>query len=479
MKWTGKRFWAKAAVLGVGIPALLWAYETGPNPGYCGVPTEHAGATCTTAFCHTGTTNDPANTGSVSVSFPNGLTYTPRVKQRLSVTISDPAPTQRGWGFQLTARSGSGSVMAGSFAPADGNTLLMCSQESRIDPIQFVVNYVSGAIPSCPAGDDVQFIEHSQTGFYATIGPGSATYQFDWMPPAANAGDITIYVAGNAGVGVPPSQNNDHIYATTYTLKPAAPGPTPAIAAGGVVGASAFGQFAAIAPATWIEIYGSNLAPSAPGAGIQWSGSDFNNGIGPTQLGGVSVSVGGQPTYIAFVAPGQVNAQVPSNVGTGPQNVIVSNGNGASAAYSVTVNATAPGLWAPPFLQIGGKQYVGAFHANGTYVLPAGAIAGIASSPAAVGETILMYGIGFGGVHNPTFSAGQVVTALNTLDLPLLLNFGGTPAPSPAYAGLLPPFVGLYQFNVVVPNVPSGAAVPLTFTLGGAPGAQTLYTAIK
>jgi uncharacterized protein (TIGR03437 family) len=407
------------------------------------------------------------------------LTYTPGVMQRLSVTIADPAPTQRGWGFQLTSRSGPSAAMAGSFAPADGNTLLMCSQESKIDFIQFVVNYVSGAIPSCPAGDDVQFIEQSETGFKATLGPGSATYQFDWTPPAADVGDITIYVAGNVGVGVPAIVGNTHIYATTYTLKPVAAGPAPVIAAGGVVGASAFGQFAAIAPATWIEIYGSNLAPAAPTTGVQWSGSDFNSGIGPTQLGGVSVSVGGQPAYIAFAAPGQVNAQVPSNVGTGPQNVIVTNGNGASAPYSVTVNATAPGLWAPPFLQIGGKQYVGAFHANGTYVLPAGALAGIVSSPAAAGETILMYGIGFGGVHNPSFSAGQVVTALNSLDLPLLLNFGGMPAPSPAYAGLLPPFVGLYQFNVVVPNVPSGASVPLTFTLGGDPGAQTLYTAIK
>ena len=61
-------------------------------------------ATCATIGCHTGTPNSPANKGSVKVTFPNGMTYTPGVKQHLTVTISDPAPTQRAWGFQLTAR---------------------------------------------------------------------------------------------------------------------------------------------------------------------------------------------------------------------------------------------------------------------------------------------------------------------------------------------------------------------------------------
>jgi uncharacterized protein (TIGR03437 family) len=47
------------------------------------------------------------------------------------------------------------------------------------------------------------------------------------------------------------------------------------------------------------------------------------------------------------------------------------------------------------------------------------------------------------------------------------------------YAGLAPGAVGLYQFNVVVPNVPSSDTTLLTFTLGGIPGAQNLYIAIQ
>ena len=46
------------------------------------------------------------------------------------------------------------------------------------------------------------------------------------------------------------------------------------------------------------------------------------------------------------------------------------------------------------------------------------------------------------------------------------------------YAGLTQGSVGLYQFNVVVPNVPANDLTPVTFTLGGVAGKQTLYTAI-
>ena len=39
-------------------------------------------------------------------------------------------------------------------------------------------------------------------------------------------------------------------------------------------------------------------------------------------------------------------------------------------------------------------------------------------------------------------------------------------------------FMGLYQFNVVVPNAPAGDAVPVTFTVNGGAGIQTLITSI-
>ena len=56
------------------------------------------------------------------------------------------------------------------------------------------------------------------------------------------------------------------------------------------------------------------------------------------------------------------------------------------------------------------------------------------------------------------------------------VSIGGMPA-KVDYSGLAPNYVGLYQFNIEVPAVPSGNAA-LTFTLAGRAGTQTLYLAI-
>jgi uncharacterized protein (TIGR03437 family) len=61
--------------------------------------------------------------------------------------------------------------------------------------------------------------------------------------------------------------------------------------------------------------------------------------------------------------------------------------------------------------------------------------------------------------------------------LPINVLFNDTPA-TLSYYGLAPGFVGLYQFNIVVPSVPNNDQTPVTFTLGGVPGAQTLYVAV-
>jgi uncharacterized protein (TIGR03437 family) len=78
---------------------------------------------------------------------------------------------------------------------------------------------------------------------------------------------------------------------------------------------------------------------------------------------------------------------------------------------------------------------------------------------------------------NPNIPAGQIVQQSNTLTSPLQVFFGQTPA-ALLYQGLAPGAVGLYQFNVVVPNVVNSDAVLITFPLGGATGTQTLYTAV-
>ena len=262
-------------------------------------------------------------------------------------------------------------------------------------------------------------------------------------------------------------------FAAIAMFAPASCQAQPAVASGGVVSAGAFGGFTAVAPGSWIEIYGSNLATNSR----SWSGADFNGINGPKSLDGTSVTIGGQPAFLDYISPGQVNVQVPSNIGTGAQPLIVQSPAGSSAAYTVTVNAQQPGLLAPGSFAIGGKQYVTAVFGDGAYVLPPGAIPGLASRRAQPGDNIAFYGVGFGSV-TPDTPAGQIEQHLNTLVASLHIYFGQMEA-SWSYAGLAPQAVGLYQFNVVVPNVAGGDAIPLTFSLAGVSGHQTLYIPVE
>jgi len=249
---------------------------------------------------------------------------------------------------------------------------------------------------------------------------------------------------------------------------------TPSIFSNGVVSASAFGTLPGISPGSWIEIYGTNLAVDSRG----WGSADFSGVNAPTTLDGTKVTVGGQPAYVDYISAGQVNAQVPSNVTAGSQQLVVTTPYGTSTGYTVTVNATQPGILAPTSFVVGGKQYAAALFSDGaTFVAPPGSIPGVTSRQAKPGEVITIYGVGFGPV-TPNIPAGQIVQQSNTVASPVSFQFGGTAATS-NYSGLAPQQVGLYQFNVTVPNVANSDTVPLTFTLGGAAvTTQTLYTAV-
>jgi uncharacterized protein (TIGR03437 family) len=251
----------------------------------------------------------------------------------------------------------------------------------------------------------------------------------------------------------------------------------PTVAGGGVISASGFGAFSSIAPGTWIEIYGTNLALDSR----SWESSDFQGDNAPTSLDGTTVTIGGQTAYIDYISGGQVNAQVPFNVSSGPQQLVVKNAAGTSASYTVTVNPTEAGLFAPASFNVGGVQYAGAAIAGDTtvtFAVPPGAVPGITSQRATPGQTIVLYGVGFGTV-SPNIPAGQIeTTANNTLSSPVQVSIGGVQA-TVTFQGLAPNAVGLYQFNVTVPNVPANDKTPLTFSQGGTNGSQTLYIAVQ
>ncbi len=327
-----------------------------------------------------------------------------------------------------------------------GNLYIADSQNFRIRKV------VSGTITTIAGTGQPGY---GGDGLYST----SSLFTF----PAS----VLVDPSGNVYVG---DTGNNVVRLLTPYASLAAP---PLINAKGVVSASAFGQFSSIAPGGWIEIYGANLAADSR----TWNNNDFQGINAPTALDGTSVTIGGESAYVAFIGSNQVNVQVPTDIATGPQQLVVQTGSGASPPETVAVEPLQPGLYAPGSSNIGGMQYVWAQLSDGSIVLPSGASSNVPSRPANVGETMVMYGVGFGPV-TPAIPAGQIVQQSNQLAEAFHMEFDGVPA-TINYAGLAPGSVGLYQFNVVVPNVGAGSAIPLTFTVANYPGQQTLYTAVQ
>jgi uncharacterized protein (TIGR03437 family) len=433
------------------VPVVLWAYAEGPDAHHTGVPVPGAEEpTCATTGCHLGT---PLNGGGgeVTLTADGGTTYTPGQSQKLTIQITDPVA--RVYGFQMTARMAYDlNQQAGTFTPS-GNQQVLCATTANSD----IGNSRFGA--ACPAGSPLEFVEHSSPS-------QSGTITVIWTPSSSLNGTVAIYVAANAANG-DGTQNGDHIYTTSLVLQPSGGGgPKPTIANGGIINASQFGAQPFVAPGTWIEIYGQNLSPTTR----TWGRGDFTNGgaTAPTVLDGVSVTIDGQPAFVWVIGSGQINAQAP-NIGSGPVQVVVTNPNGSSDPVTVTAKPVLPGLLAP--FSTGGKQYLAAF---------VGATAlGNPSAPVQPGQTVTLYGIGFGPV-SPEVDPGQVAVAAQ-LTTPCSLTIGGVAADFSApgaYRGLVPGNIGLYQFNLNIPDVADGDQ-PVVVDLGGSDTGQTLFISVK
>ena len=401
-----------------------------------------------------------------------------------------PACTATGWTGTYQIGNGATVGYSGvSFGipqpdPGGGGNALILQAERNVAPTAtqsitvpttglytltfYVANRSTPAVDAGPQTVSVLF-DNAPIGTYSKL---SAAWTIETLSFSVSAGSHSLSFEGHDETSGATS-SNVAAFVDGVSLVPASAAQPPAISAGGVVSASAFGEFTSISPGSWIEIYGSNLATGTR----SWTGSDFDGVNAPTSLDGTSVTIGGQAAFVDFISPGQVNVLVPSNVETGMQPLTVTVGSLTSAAYSVNVNTVQPGLDAPPSFNIGGVQYAVALFADGTYVLPEGAIAGVTSRPAQPGDEIVLYGIGFGPV-TPDLAAGELVRQVNTLASSFDISVGGTPFANPPYSGLAPNYTGLYQFNMVVPANAGTGAMPLTFTVDGIAGTQTLYLAL-
>jgi len=243
---------------------------------------------------------------------------------------------------------------------------------------------------------------------------------------------------------------------------------TPTISSGGVVN-GASGR-AGIASGSWVTIYGTNLSTTTR----QWNAADFRDGRLPMSLDGVSVKINNRDAAVYFISPTQINALAPTDPSLGIVGVTVTNSRGTSANFATSYQTYSPAFFT--FSQQNGI-YPAAVYPSGAFVGRTDLFAGAASSlPPAPGDRILLFGTGFGPV-TPAADPASVVTGAATLATgnDLTISVGGQRA-TVEFAGLVGS--GLYQFNIIVPDVPDGDQ-PLIAQIGGLTSQATLRLTVR
>jgi uncharacterized protein (TIGR03437 family) len=167
----------------------------------------------------------------------------------------------------------------------------------------------------------------------------------------------------------------------------------------------------------------------------------------PFVLQGASATVNGvsAPIWGVYAGAGQMNLQIPYEVGAGPATLAINN-NGQIATYPIHIDVAAPGLF-------------GIWDATG---LPA--------TTAKQGQVLVAYITGDGdtNVYVPSGNTASSTTPPSRLPqarLPLSVTVGGVPA-TVAFEGIPSGFVGVTQINFTVPAVPTGPQ-PVIVTVGG------------
>jgi uncharacterized protein (TIGR03437 family) len=263
---------------------------------------------------------------------------------------------------------------------------------------------------------------------------GMITTVYNDGTPGSNFAPDSISVSPDGAIYI-----GDSGRSIIQKITPASTSGKPAISSGGLVSAAA--NVPGMTSGGWLALYGQNLA----GSTRKWLTSDFQGQQLPTSLDGVSVKIDNRPAAVYYISPTQIDVQVPDDANIGPVTVTVTNGQLTSGPTTVNMSQ-----YAPAFFTVG--RYVAALHADNTLVGNNSLAPG--ARPAKPGETIAVYGTGFGPT-SPATPSGIIVSSVDPLaDLSLLsITIGSVPA-QVQFAGIVA--AGLYQFNVVVPSVAAG-----------------------
>ncbi len=450
MRFTKFPLWFAAVVAAGLIPSHLGATENG-------LPVAHTGAygepSC--SECHR---PEPLNVnGQVAARIEVGP-YVPGATQEVDVIVESPFATR--WGFQLAARRAADPTLpAGTFEAINLFAQVRCAD---------------GTSAPCD-GDQMEYATHTSA---VPVGRGGEfTFAVNWTPPGEDVGEVVFTAAALAADGDLGTNNDATALATARALY--APSNSPELGEGGIVSAaSPAAGMAGIAPNSLVSIFGSKLA--APDSAVNVASRDLDsNGFLPSQLNRISVEFTpagaanpmlGRIIYVdqnqinvqaPVLAPGQVAVQAVFNRGEGDSEV-------RSNMISAVVVAQAPALFT---LDSSGAGEVAAVSAGGEVISSRGQIA--RSRPALPGETVLVYGTGFGDTERD-LETGELNDGPNSLTDTIGVTLDGMPLLSSeiAYAGAAPNFAGLTQFNITIPEGTAFGDHEIVITSSG-PGGES------
>ncbi len=325
---------------------------------------------------------------------------------------------------------------------ADGGTAMVGGpvDDSGVGAAWVFVRPPAPVPPAITRQPATQTIISGQTATLSVTAVGAPPLAYHWYQGAS--GNTSAPVGANAAAYTTPPLTATTSYwvrvsnvfgsvdSTTAVVTVPVPGPVISRIS------NAAGHGPTIAPNTWVEIKGTNLS----GGTRSWEAADFVNDQMPTRLDGVSATVNGKSAFISYISPTQVNILTPPEAVQGTVLVQVTNGALTSSAVAAQARAEAPA-----FFVFGAGPNVAATHALGDYLGPADLYPGV-TSPARPGETVVLYGTGFGTTSTPVVNGAP--TQAGTLATAPAIQIGGITA-TVLFAGLVAP--GEFQFNIVVP----------------------------
>jgi uncharacterized protein (TIGR03437 family) len=298
----------------------------------------------------------------------------------------------------------------------------------------------------------------STDGIITTIGGNrSCCYSGDGGGPASTLQlsrltAVAVDTAGNVFVAES-GDDGDYVVApaAVRVLRPT----NSSVLIGAVVDAAS-ARAGPASPGKIVVIYGAGLGPA------QFALNQPADGKLGTEAGGTTVFFNGIAAPILYASAAQVSAIVPYLIGGSSAQVTVAYRGQTSAAFTVPVTLSAPGIFTSN--QTGAGQ-AAALNEDGT--------ANSAANPVKVGRYISLYATGegqavTGGVDGKLGGS----TPTNPI-LPVSVTVGGIPAVIQYAGGARGQVAGLMQVNVQIPNgVQPGGYVPVVLQVGDASTTQ-------